>query len=145
MAYRKLFETREELARAVAENPDIERAGAPLGGTREEAVQRLQVGLSGLAAMVLLVGLASVIQGRAQVSEDSAVPEAAPTTEPSAEATINDPLVDAGVVPDLPVEPSPVATQEAAIVPEQGEGTAGDPLPGDVVRDDPLINESKTP
>ncbi|MEL6878856.1 MAG: hypothetical protein AAGL68_12285, partial [Pseudomonadota bacterium] len=101
---------------------DAELAGVPFGGTRDEAMQRLQVGLSGLAAMVLLVGLASIIQGRALVSQETAVPEAAPTTEPSESAPLRDPLADAGVVPDLPVEPSPTPTQEAAIVPEMGEG-----------------------
>lgn len=95
---------------------------APLGGTRAEAVQRLQIGLSGLAAMVLLVGLANVIQSRARVADAQAVPDAAPTVEPTQSMPQRDPLVDAGVVPDLPVEPTPSATQEAAIMPEQGEG-----------------------
>ncbi|MEL7445115.1 MAG: hypothetical protein AAGK02_04795 [Pseudomonadota bacterium] len=95
--------------------------GAPLGGTRSEAVQRLQVGLSGLFGMVLLVGLASIIQTRAQISEDASVPEAAPTTEPTEASSQRDPLADAGVVPDIPVEPEPTPTQEAAIVPEQGD------------------------
>lgn len=94
--------------------------GAPLGGTRAEAVQRLQIGLSGIAAMVLLVGLANVIQNRAQVTQDLAVPDAAPTTEPTAAPAQRDPLAEAGVIPDLPLEnptPTPTATAPA---PEQG-------------------------
>ena len=90
--------------------------------TRRETVQRLQVGLSGLAAMILLVGLANIIQDRARVTEEMAVPEAAPTVEPVAPPVQRDPLADAGVVPDLPAEPSPSATQPTAILPEQGNG-----------------------
>jgi len=101
---------------------DSPQTGAPLGGTRADAVQRLQVGLSGLAAMVLLVGLASVIQGRAQRIDESSVPEAAPTTEPTTVPQQSDPLADAGVVPDIPAEPEATPTQEPAIVPEQGAG-----------------------
>lgn len=56
--------------------------------------------------MVLLVGLANIIQDRARVSDAMAVPEAAPTTEPSTQAIQSDPLADAGLVPDMPVEPS---------------------------------------
>ncbi|MFL0357328.1 hypothetical protein ACI5KX_12720 [Erythrobacter sp. GH1-10] len=84
--------------------------GAPLGGTRGEAVQRLQIGLSGIAAMVLLVGLASIIGSQANLTEQSAVPDAAPTTEPTAAPQQRDPLADAGVVPDIPAEPSPTPT-----------------------------------
>lgn len=104
-----------------------EIAAAPLGGTRAQAMQRLQVGLSGLAAMVLLVGLANIIQDRARVAEESSVPEAAPTTEPTAQPAQSDPLADAGVVPDIPAEPTPAATQSPAIVPEQGSGAANGP------------------
>ncbi len=127
MTGRRLIETPEEDT----------REGAPLGGTRSEAIQRLQVGLSGLAAMVLLVGVASVIQNRAQVAEDTKVPGAAPTTEPTANVPQRDPLADAGVVPDLPMDPSPEPAQQSAIVPEQGAGTAVPPrdefLPDDEV------------
>lgn len=82
-------------------------AEAPLGGTREQAMQRLQIGLAGVVLMVLLVGLASIIQNRAAQTDAMAVPEAAPTTEPSEEPAQTDPLVEAGVVPDLPEPPEP--------------------------------------
>ncbi len=85
--------------------PDDAAEAAPLGGTRSEATQRLQVGVSGIAAMVLLVGLANIIQDRARVTEEASVPDAAPTTAPEEPLTQRDPLADAGVVPDLPVEP----------------------------------------
>lgn len=77
---------------------------APLGGTRAEAVQRLQVGLTGLCAMVLIVGVASVIGTQADKAEQAAVPDAAPTTEPTAAPPQRDPLADAGVVPDIPTQ-----------------------------------------
>ncbi len=98
-----------------------EAPAAPLAGTRRERVQRLQLGLFGLGTMVLLVGLANIIMTSAQQNQAS-VPEDLPV-----EATVDvpppaprDPLADAGVVPELPVEP-------------QGE-EAGRPqqVPGDV-------------
>lgn len=96
---------------------------APLAGTRSEAVRRLQIGLSGLAAMVLMVGLASVVLDRAKQTDASTVPDAAATTEPTKAAPTpkGDPLAEAGVVPDLPAEPSPTPTQSPAILPEQGK------------------------
>ena len=102
---------------------DGDAADALTAANRKQTVQRLQVGLSGLAAMVLLVGLANIIQDRARVTEERSVPEAAPTVQPSGPTPLSDPLADAGVVPDLPAEPTP--TQEPAIVPEQGNGPAG--------------------
>lgn len=142
MAYRKLFEARIADREAATGNSG-EVAGAPLGGTREEAAHRLQVGLTGLAAMVLLVGLASIIQGRAAISEETAVPEAAPTTEPSEAPPLRDPLADAGVVPDLPAEPEATPTQEAAIVPEVGAGTGA--TQGGIERDQLPKDESEAP
>ncbi len=99
MAGRKLFATSED------RDDDRERDGAPLGGTRAEAIQRLQVGLFGLFSMVLVVGVANIIYNRAQQTEELAVPEAAPTTEPTEAPPQRDPLADAGVVPDIPTEP----------------------------------------
>lgn len=79
----------------------------PAGQARAEAVQRLQVGLFGIGAMVLLVGLASIIGSQADLVDDAAVPEAAPTTEPTPQPAQANPLVDAGVVPDIAANPSP--------------------------------------
>lgn len=91
-------------------------AAAPLGGTRTEAMQRLQIGLTGLTTIIVLVGLASVIGGQAELAEEAAVPDAAPTTEPTEAPAQSDPLADAGVVPDIPAEPE--TAQEPAIVPD---------------------------
>jgi hypothetical protein len=67
---------------------------------RAQAVHRLQVGLFGLAGMLLLVSLANVIMERAQLSDSAAIN--APNTAVSSSAA-NDPLVDMGVAPELPV------------------------------------------
>lgn len=88
--------------------PDTtDAAPVPLGGTRAQSLQRLQVGLSLLVGIVLIVGLANVIENRAKQSDQAVVPEAAATVAPEpTSAAANDPLADAGVVPDLPAAPS---------------------------------------
>ena len=84
--------------------------GMLLGGTRAQALQRLQVGVFGLATMVLLIALAQIIMNQAREAEALVVPEAAPTVAPSdTPAPASDPLADAGVGPDLPAEPEPEA------------------------------------
>lgn len=72
-----------------------------LSGTRAQAIQRLQIGLSGLGAMALLVGLATVIMDRARQTDASAVPEAASTMAAEGAPSANDALADAGVAPDV--------------------------------------------
>ena len=85
--------------------PEQEAPRAPLAGTNSQSVQRLQVGLFGLAAMVLLVALANIIRNNAEQNEATVVPEAVPTVV--AEKTpASDPLADAGVVPDMPAQPA---------------------------------------
>lgn len=72
-------------------------------------MHRLQVGLFGLAGMLLLVGLANIIMDRARVNDDAAavaVAENPSVTERQAKSAVpspaSDPLADIGVVPDLP-------------------------------------------
>jgi len=85
--------------------PKVEEAmPSPLGGTRAERIQRLQVGGFGLAAMVLMVALADIVISRARETEAASVPETAPMAEAS--VAPRDPLADAGVVPDLPDDPA---------------------------------------
>ena len=86
--------------------------GGPLGGTRAQTMQRLQVGIALLVGILLIVGLASVIEERALESDKLAVPEAAATVAPAPTPSANDPLADAGVVPDLPAETGPAADAE---------------------------------
>lgn len=76
---------------------------------RAQAVQRLQTGLFGLAAVLLVVGLANIINDRAR--ENEAVSKS-PAAEASASASpgSSDPLADIGVVPttapSAPASPS---------------------------------------
>ena len=93
---------------------------APLAGSRSQSIQRLQVGLFGLAAMVLLVALANIIMSNAEQNQATVVPEAVPT-KPGQRAQLKatDPLAEAGVVPDMPAEtpvvvPPPPETGNAA-------------------------------
>lgn len=89
-------------------------ANAPLGGSRTEAIRRLQMGAVGVIAVLLLIGLASIIKDRATQTESTAVAEAVATTAPSASTAAADPLAEAGVVPDIP-SGEPEAASSAAI------------------------------
>ncbi|MXO89536.1 hypothetical protein [Pontixanthobacter aquaemixtae] len=99
------------------EAPDV-----PLGGTRAEAVQRLQVGISGVVLMIMLVYLADVIRDRADETEAAVAPEAVATVAPEpTETPKSDPLAEAGVVPELPAEPTPSPTPTASVLRNQNE------------------------
>jgi hypothetical protein len=103
----------------------------PPTGWRAHAVQRVQIGLIGLAAMVLLVGLASIIISNARQNEAQVVPEAASTVAPQQAASpVSDPLADVGVLPDLPSGDgeigSPAASPEAS---DSSAGSASNPAP----------------
>ena len=100
-------------ARAIPPQPDHRRA---------EALHRLQIGLAGIGAMVLLIGLASVIMERARLSEVGTSPDATSTVAAGSGEPKNDPLAEAGVVPDMPAQGEKKEEQEPAIVPEQGNG-----------------------
>lgn len=62
---------------------------------RAQAVHRLQIGVFGLAAMLLIVGLANIIMDRARLGEDGAVSQ----VSVAATSAASDPLADIGVVP----------------------------------------------
>jgi len=95
---------------------------------RREAIHRLQVGFSGVGAMILLVGVANIIMNSVKDTQASAVPEAAPTVVASqTPAPARDPLADAGVVPDLPAEPEP--EPEAGPAQATPSGAAPEPNP----------------
>lgn len=64
---------------------------------RAQAVHRLQIGMSGLAGMLLIVGLANIIMDRARQSE--AESGGAPAAEMAKGKSSSDPLADIGVVP----------------------------------------------
>lgn len=81
---------------------------------RAQAVQRLQTGLFGIAAVLLVVGLANIINDRARMAEDAARLPSAQASASSSPAS-SDPLVDLGVVPSaMPSEtPAAAASQPA--------------------------------
>ena len=89
---------------------------------RAQAVHRLQVGLFGLAGMLLLVGLANIIMDRALISDNAtaassaAAATAAKVSPDAAQTPANDPLADIGVVPDMPAadRPTPGASTGAS-------------------------------
>jgi hypothetical protein len=88
-----------------------EETAVGIAGARSESLHRLQVGLSGLAAIVLMLALANVIMDRANRTEAASVPDAAATVlPPPVHSQQNDPLADAGVVPDVPARPAPTPT-----------------------------------
>lgn len=78
---------------------------------RSQAVHRLQVGLLGLSAMLLLVGLASIINDRVRLVDA----ENGVDTSATARATdaVRDPLADIGVVPSADPSASASATSKA--------------------------------
>lgn len=101
-----------------AGNSPEDLAPAPLAGTRQQRLQRLQVGLLGLGGILLLVGLANIIISGARESEQVAEPDLPPATaQDLPDPGPRDPLADAGVAPDLPAE----GTADSAGV--QGAGT----------------------
>jgi len=71
---------------------------------RAQMVQRLQVGLFGLALMLLLVGLANIIMQNARMN-DAAQAQAAQSTTSAGTGT-SDPLADIGVVPSPEATPA---------------------------------------
>ena len=77
---------------------------------RAQAVHRLQVGLFGLCAMLLIVGLANIIMDRARLTdtEDPIHDVVAVDAKPKKPAT--DPLADIGVVPAADPSPTPTPT-----------------------------------
>ena len=87
-----------------------------------DVMLRLRTGIGGVLAVILLVGIANVITDRALQNEETAVPQAAATVEPSETPGSNDPLSDAGVVPDLPEQPEAEPVPEGPVLPETGEG-----------------------
>lgn len=79
---------------------------------RAHSVQRLQVGLFGLAAMLLLVGLANIIMDRARLADATSGAVTADGSPAPSSSAQSDPLADIGVVPAAsPSEAVPAGTQ----------------------------------
>jgi hypothetical protein len=101
-----------------AEGGEPGEFSGPAPVDRAEGLQRLQVGLFGIAAMVLLVGLASIIGSQADLTDEAAVPDAAPTTEPAVSGPGALPPGGAAVVvPDVPAEPSAAPLLDPLVLP----------------------------
>ncbi len=121
---RKLFGISVEM------NAGDGEAGVPVDtgpADRAEGLQRIQVGLFGVVLMILVVGLASIIGSQADLADEAAVPDAAPTTEPRPSAPAPNPLADAGVVPDIPAEPSPAPLLDPLVLPPPTSSPAANP------------------
>lgn len=75
---------------------------------RAHAVHRLQIGLFGLATMLLIVALANIVMDRArQADVDSGMNRSAESEKPVS----RDPLADIGVVPAADPSASPAPGQ----------------------------------
>ncbi|MET0370327.1 MAG: hypothetical protein ABW039_03010 [Sphingobium sp.] len=79
---------------------------------RQEGLQRIQIGLTGVAGIVLLVGLANIVIDKARLGDAAAPPPVVPTLganavapkDPLAELGVQ-PAADQAVVPDLQPDP----------------------------------------
>jgi hypothetical protein len=81
---------------------------------RQEGLQRVQIGLTGLAGVVLLVGLANIAIDKARIDDPAVPPPTVPTLDLNAVAP-KEPLAELGVqpapeqqpiVPDLQPDPN---------------------------------------
>lgn len=103
---------------------ELDPAEPAYSSGRAEVMKRLQIGLVGLGAMLLMVALANVVMDRAKESDGTTVPEAAATVEAKPSTpTVADPLVDVGVVPEMPAAPAAPPTKPART------GTTGNAAP----------------
>lgn len=78
---------------------------------RAQAVQRLQTGLFGVAAILLIVGLANIINDRARMVEEAGKSVEAQASA-SASPANSDPLADIGVVPSAVPSVAPAANPD---------------------------------
>ncbi|MET1755439.1 hypothetical protein ABVV53_08195 [Novosphingobium sp. RD2P27] len=78
---------------------------------RAQAVHRLQVGIFGLSAMLLIVGLANIIMDRARLTESREPVEAVIAADAQPKKAASEPLADIGVVPSA--DPTPDAMVDA--------------------------------
>lgn len=126
---RSLKSSSSARAPAAPGGPTGSLPAAPLGGTRGEALRRLQMGTIGVVAVLLLIGLASIVKDRAAQTETTTVAGAAATSDPGTSTAAADPLAEAGVVPEMPA-----STTSAPPSPEPDTQAAGSiapaPVPG---------------
>lgn len=79
---------------------------------RAQAVQRLQAGLFGLAAILLIVGLANIINDRARLADQTEGKAGQGASALATDEAKTDPLAEIGVVPATTPEakPAPAAS-----------------------------------
>lgn len=87
---------------------------------RSQAVHRLQVGLFGLCAMLLIVGLANIINDRTRLIDTTDPIQQVVAVDAKPKKTASDPLADIGVVPAADPSPTPAPTPEATDVETSG-------------------------
>ncbi len=81
---------------------------------RQEGLQRVQIGLTGLAGVILLVGLANIVIEKAHIEDAALPPPTVPTLsanaispkEPLAELGVQPAPEQAPLVPDLQPDPN---------------------------------------
>jgi hypothetical protein len=78
---------------------------------RSQAVYRLQVGLFGLCAMLLIVGLANIIRDRLRLADSQDPIQQVVAADDKPKKSVSDPLADIGVVPAS--DPTPTASATA--------------------------------
>jgi len=86
---------------------------------RAQSVHRLQVGLFGLCAMLLLVGLANIIMDRAQLADEQDPIEEVIAVDEEPMKQVSDPLADIGVVPAADPEPEAETVAEPDFLPDE--------------------------
>lgn len=94
----------------------------------QEGLQRVQIGLTGVAGVILLVGLANIVVDKARVDDPSTPPpvvatidtnaSAAAPKEPLAELGVQ-PATDSPVVPDLLPDPNLAKPMDREVQPAQ--------------------------
>ncbi len=78
---------------------------------KQEGLQRVQIGLTGLAGVVLLIGLANIVIEKARIDERAAPPPVVPTLNNGADVNAvqpEDPLARLGVTPSADQGPAQV-------------------------------------
>lgn len=77
---------------------------------RSQAVHRLQIGLFGLCAMLMIVGLANIIRDKLRLNETQDPIQQVVSVDAKPTKTASDPLADIGVVPAADPSPTPTPT-----------------------------------
>ena len=91
--------------RLEGEVPQGEAIAVPApNGSPDTTIQRLQIAIAGLGAVLLVIGVVNFVMERLDRAEAALVAQTGEAPIETAEPQ-NDALVDAGLVPDLPAEP----------------------------------------